>query len=109
MPHDEGLAELLREDLAEVAQLREIAMFGGLCFTTQGHMICGTFRDHVLYRVGKSAMATALALPHTDRMRMGARTMGGFVTLGAPDVADDALRARLTAMALDFVATLDPK
>ncbi|NVK60817.1 MAG: TfoX/Sxy family protein [Rhodobacteraceae bacterium] len=109
MAHDEGLAETLRSDLAAVPDLREIAMFGGLCFTSRGNMVCGTFRDHGLYRVGKAQVPPALSLPHTGPMTMGERTMGGFVTLDPDGFADDALREHLTRLALAFVATLDPK
>lgn len=108
MAYDEGVAEVVREDLGEM-ELREIAMFGGLCFMLRGNMLCGVMAEGGLYRVGKENMEAALWLPHCEPMEMKGRTMGGFVVAGPDLMADDAGRRRLLHMALSFVESLPAK
>lgn len=109
MAWDERLAAELRADLAGRPGLAERRMFGGLCFLLDGNMVCGTYRDRAMFRVGKDAAPAALALPGVARMTMGGRPMGGFVEADAAALARPGLRSKLLAMALEFVATLPPK
>jgi TfoX/Sxy family transcriptional regulator of competence genes len=109
MAVDEGLAELLRESLSGEEGVVEKRMFGGLCFMLRGNMVCGTFRDRGMFRVGKGQEAEALALPGAQRMEMGARTMPGMVEALPEAMADDAVRARLLALAIGFAGALPAK
>jgi TfoX/Sxy family transcriptional regulator of competence genes len=109
MVYDEGLAELLREALAGEPGIAEQKMFGGLGFLRYGHMVAGTYRDLGMVRVGKSNEAEALALPHVRPMALTGRPMPGLVEVDGEGMADDALLARLLALALDFVRSLPPK
>jgi TfoX/Sxy family transcriptional regulator of competence genes len=84
-------------------------MFGGLGFLRDGHMVAGTYRDLGMVRVGKPNEAEAFALPHVRPMALTGRPMPGFVEVDAEGLADDALVARLLALALDFVQSLPPK
>jgi TfoX/Sxy family transcriptional regulator of competence genes len=108
MAFDQGLAQLLREDLAGEAVV-EKKMFGGLCFLAQGNMICGLHKGGTMYRVGKDRYDQALALPGVQPMQMGARTMAAMVMLSLGDSADDRLRGPVLAMALETVRALPPK
>lgn len=110
MAYDEALAATLRAALADRAGLREQKMFGGLAFLVDGHMVCGTYRDRGMFRVGKPNEAEALALPRVRPMEMpGGRRMPGMVEAEAAAVRDPELRARLTGLALGFVDGLPPK
>lgn len=62
MAYDEGLAELLRADLAEIPGIEEKRMFGGLAFMKDGHMLCGVHKGGGMFRVGKPRHAEALAI-----------------------------------------------
>jgi hypothetical protein len=42
MAFDEGLAERIRLLLVGQADVREVRMFGGLCFLADGNMACGS-------------------------------------------------------------------
>jgi hypothetical protein len=106
---DEGLAEILREALADEPGITEKRMFGGLAFLRHGHMVCGTYRELGMVRVGKPNEAEALALPHVRPMALTGRPMPGLVEVDADGLADDALRDRLLALALAFVRGLPPK
>ena len=108
MAYDEGLAEQLREELADHAP-REQKMFGGLCFMVRGHMVCGVLGSGALVRVGAPNMDAALALAGVGPMTMTGRTMTGFVEVVPEAIAEDAIRTRLLDMALGFVAGLPPR
>lgn len=84
-------------------------MFGGLAFMWHGHMLCGLMAAGGLYRVGKAGMDAALALPGTGPMRMGARSIGGYVCASPAAMGDDALRGALLAQSRAFCATLPPR
>jgi len=110
MAYDEGLAETLRAALDDLpGAVSERRMFGGLCFLLNGNMLCGVMRDGALFRVGKANQAAALDVPFTREMAFTGRPMGGIVECEVETVVDDALRDRLLALALDFVAGLPPK
>ncbi|SIN90380.1 TfoX/Sxy family protein [Vannielia litorea] len=110
MAYDEGIAEQLREALAEVAEVEERRMFGGLCFLVRGNMICGASGwSDTMFRVGKAAEAAALEVPGTRVMEMGGRRMGGFIRADESAMGDDAARARLMGMALAYVQSLPAK
>ena len=108
MPWDEGLAQLLRDDLAGAAAV-EKKMFGGIAFMVGGHMACGIHKGGAMFRVGKPNEAAALAIPGTSPMTMTGRTMPGMVDVGDEACADDARQAALMALALGFVRGLPPK
>jgi hypothetical protein len=109
MAVDEGLAELLRDALSAEDGVVEKRMFGGLCFMLRGNMVCGTYRDRGMFRVGKAQEGNALALPGARGMEMGGRTMPGMVEALPEAMADDAVRARLLALAVSFAGALPAK
>jgi TfoX/Sxy family transcriptional regulator of competence genes len=109
MAYDEGLAEILRAALADEPGISERKMFGGLAFLRHGHMVAGTYRDRGMVRVGKPNEAGVLTLAGVRPMALTGRPMPGLVEVGAEGLADDALLARLLALALDFVRSLPPK
>ncbi|WP_334194413.1 TfoX/Sxy family protein [Pararhodobacter sp.] len=109
MAYDEGMAQLLRESLAEAPDYSERRMFGGLCFMLAGNMVCGVHRRGGMFRVGAAQVEAALAVPGTRPMDFTGRPMTGFVEIGYDELGDDDTRAALLAMARSHVATLPPK
>jgi TfoX/Sxy family transcriptional regulator of competence genes len=109
MAYDEGLAELIREDLGERDGLSERKMFGGLAFMLDGNMVAGVYQGGGMFRVGPERMADALAVGGAAPMKMGERTMGGYVTLSPEAMGDDDARGALMRLALACVAELPPK
>jgi hypothetical protein len=107
--YDEGLAQVIRDELAERAGVTEKKMFGGLCFMLDGNMLCGTYREGGMYRVGKANEPAALALAGVRPMTMTGRAMPGLVEVDAEGFTDDARREALLGLALDFVGSLPPK
>ncbi len=107
MPIDEGSAERLRKALAHQKGIREVRMFGGLCFMLNGHMLCGTGWNGLLFRVGKEQHDAALARGAQPMQQKG-REMPGFVWVKPGSINARELKTWLT-MAERYVATLPPK
>lgn len=79
MAYDEGLAQRIRETLAETTGVVEKKMFGGLCFMLRGNMCAGVSGDELMVRVGPDAYGEALALPHAREMDFTGKPLRGFV------------------------------
>ena len=109
MAYDEGLAELLRNDLADRVGVVEKRMFGGLCFTLDGHMLCGVHKGGGMFRVGKDRHAQALTVDGAGPMAFTGRPMGGMVDVTDDAMADDIRRGQLMTLAMENVSSLPPK
>ena len=104
----EDLAGRMRAVLAGTGTVREVRMFGGLCFMLNGNMVAGTSRHGLLVRVGKDQHAHALARPGAKPMEMTGRPMEGYIFVDPPPRDEQALREWLE-LAIAFVNTLPPK
>lgn len=109
MARDEGLEELLREDLKAERGLTEKAMFGGRAWLLNGNLLCGARHDGMLVRLGKGNDGWALEMPGVIPMILRGRRMQGWVRAGAAAFGNDALRRRLMNAALAFVRSLPSK
>ena len=108
MAYDEGLVQLMRDDLA-AEPILEKKMFGGLCFLLHGNMICGVHKGGAMFRVGKPNDAVARAIDGVGSMMFTGKPMQGFVECDGEVTGDDTRRTRLIALSLGFVKTLPPK
>ena len=108
MAYDEGLAQLMRDALAD-APFTEKRMFGGLCFLLHGNMVCGVHKGGAMFRVGKPNDATARAIDGVGPMMFTGKPMQGFVECVDEVVSDDARRAALIGLSLAFSKSLPPK
>lgn len=108
MAYDEGLAQLLRDDLL-AEPIEEKRMFGGLAFLRHGHMVCGVHKGGAMFRVGKENYAAALAVPGAAPMMFTGKAMVAMVDVSDEAMVDDARRGALMAMALATVRDLPPK
>jgi hypothetical protein len=108
MALDENLADRMRAVLAETGAVREVRMFGGLCFMLNGNMVAGTSRRGLLVRVGKDRHAEALARPGARPMEMSGRPVEGYIFIDPPPPDERRLRDSLD-LAVTFVNTLPPK
>ncbi len=110
MAYDEGLATLLREDLAAEPGITEKKMFGGLCFLKDGNMVAGVHRGGAMFRVGKDAEAEAMAIEGAGPMTFTGRKMGGMIDVEDDEaIADDARRGAWLSLALDYARSLPAK
>ncbi|WP_193605765.1 RNA methyltransferase [Nocardioides dongkuii] len=90
MTYDGDLAARIRAAVDAAAGpdgYREIAMFGGLCWTVNTHMAVGTGERDLMVHVGTDGVEAAIARG-ARRATMGERTMGGVVLVAAADLPD---------------------
>jgi TfoX/Sxy family transcriptional regulator of competence genes len=109
MGYDEGLAERLRDALAERSDVSEKKMFGGLCFLLGGNMCAGIVGDELMVRVGKDAYEEALAEPHAREMDFTGKPLRGMIYVACAGFEDDSDLAAWVQRGIDFAGSLPPK
>ncbi len=109
MAFDEGLAQRVREVLADHAGVTEKKMFGGLAFMVDRYMCCGIIQSELMVRVGKAAYEDALAQPHAREMDFTGRSLKGMVYVGEEGLTEDSDIQSWVQRGLNFVETLPPQ
>lgn len=109
MAYDETLVARIRDIVANEAGIREIKMFGGVCFTVNGHMACGVQNSDLMVRVGPDAYAPALASEHARPMDFTGRPMKGYVYVSSNGSARKPDLKSWVAMGVSFTKSLPPK
>ena len=109
MAYDEGLAQRMREALAEADGLMERRMFGGIAFMLHGNMAVGISGDELMVRVGPEGYDEALAQPHARVFDMTGRVMRGWVVVAAEGIADDAALDGWVQQGAEFARSLPAK
>ena len=109
MAYDEGLAQRIREALADADGLSERRMFGGIAFMLHGNMAVGISGDELMVRVGPEAYDEALAQPHARVFDMTGRVMRGWVVVAAEGIADDAALGEWVRQGANYARSLPPK
>ena len=87
MAFDETLADRVRDILAPQPGLGERKMFGGLCFTLRGNMVCGIVGDTLMLRLNETLADEALRKPHVRPMDFTGRPMRNMVYVDPPGSA----------------------
>ena len=109
MAYDEGLAQRIREALADADGLMERGMFGGIAFMLHGNMAVGISGDELMVRVGPEGYDEALAQPHARVFDMTGRVMRGWVVVAAEGIADDAALDGWVQQGAEFARSLPAK
>ena len=109
MAYDEGLAERLREMMAERYHVSERKMFGGLAFMVDGHMFVGIVGDTLMVRVGPAAYQAALQRPHVREMDFTGKPMRGYVFVDSGGLKGARALIFWLELCASFVRTLPPK
>ena len=109
MAFDEGVAQIVREILADQHGVTEKKMFGGLAFMVHGHMCVGIVGSELMVRVGPEAYEDALAQPHARKMDFTGKAMRGFVYVAQEGFEWDADLKAWIERALEFVMSLPAK
>ena len=104
----EDLAARMRAVLAGAGAVREVRIFGGLCFMLNGNMVAGTSKRGLLVRVGTDRQPDALRRPDAKPMEMAGRLMQGYVFVD-PTPQDERVLRDWLELAVAFVKTLPPK
>jgi hypothetical protein len=109
MVYDERLAERVRDALADVADVAELRMFGGLCHTVHGNMAVGVIREDLLVRLGPEEADAEIGKPGVRAMEVGGRTSRGFLSVGPEAIATDAALRAWVDRGVAFASSLPPK
>jgi TfoX/Sxy family transcriptional regulator of competence genes len=109
MAFDEGLAQRLRERLADTGAVVEKRMFGGLAFMVDGNMCVGVMGEELIARVGPEATEAALGRPGSRLFDFTGRPMKGWVMVEPGALEDDDTLVGWVELALAYVRTLPPK
>jgi hypothetical protein len=109
MSFDENLASRLRRLFEGNLDIREIKMFGGLCFTSRGHMFIGIVGNNLMARIGPDNYSLALQQPHVREMDFTGKPMQGYVFIAPDGIATEQSLAKWSDLCLRFIDTLPPK
>jgi hypothetical protein len=107
--YDEGLAERIRDLLADEADVTEKRMFGGLWFLLRGNMCVGVVKDELMVRTGPDAYETLLNLPHARKMDFTGRPMKGLLFVGVDGLLADRDLASWVSHGVSYARSLPAK
>ncbi len=79
MAYDIELADRVRQTLVRRRGVREIKMFGGLCFTINGNMSVGIAGESLVLRLGERGASAALQEAHTRPMDFTGKPMKSMI------------------------------
>lgn len=109
MAFDERLAARVWDVLADVPDLREQRMFGGVAFLVGGHMACGVVGAELMLRLGEDGADSALDEPHVRPMDFTGKPMRTMVFVEPAGVDSEQALKRWIERAVTYVRTLPPK
>lgn len=106
MAYDPGLAQRVRDALAERSGVTERKMFGGLAFMLNGNMFVGILGATLLARVGPTRHQEALSMKHVREMDFTGRPMRGYVFVDPKGLIEDHQLEFWVSWCSSFAATL---
>ena len=109
MAYDEVLAQRIRAALAEVPDVLERRMFGGMAFMVSGHMACGVVGDELMVRLGADGADSALDEHHTRPMDFTGRPLRSMVYVERGGIAADGDLRRWVHKGVAFAQSLPPR
>jgi hypothetical protein len=109
MARDEGLEQIIFDDLGTIPGITDKAMFGGWAWLLWGNLLCGGRDDGMLLRLGKGNDGWALLVPGIEPMVSRGKRMAGWVRADSRAYGNDQMRGKLLAAALQLVASLPRK
>jgi TfoX/Sxy family transcriptional regulator of competence genes len=79
MAYDEGLAQRMRDQMADFPGVVEKKMFGGIGFLVNGNMACGVNKDYLIVRLDHEQYEEAMKKPSVKSFDMTGRPMKGWI------------------------------
>jgi TfoX/Sxy family transcriptional regulator of competence genes len=79
MAYNEKLADRIRETLAEIPNVNEKFMFGGICFMLNEKMCVGVVKDEMMCRINPDVYDEALHKTGCREMVFTGKPMKGYV------------------------------
>ncbi len=81
MAYDEKLADRIRERMAELPNIEEKKMMGGLCFMYNDKMCVGVIKDDLMLRIDPEVYGEALEKRGCRQMDFTGKPMKGYVLI----------------------------
>ena len=79
MSYNEKLSNRIRKSLADIQNIEEKMMFGGVCFMLNGKMCLGVTKDEMMCRIDPEVYQEALEKRGCRDMVFTGRAMKGYV------------------------------
>jgi len=79
MPFNENLSNRIREVLAELPNVEEKYMFGGVCYMVNGKMCIGVVKDEMMCRIDSKLDEIVLEKEGCRQMDFTGKRMKGYV------------------------------
>ena len=109
MSFDPGLAQRIREAVADEDGITERRMFGGLAFMRHGNMFVAVVGSALMARVGPARYQEALATRHVREMDFTGRPMTGYVFVDEQGIEQDSALQGWVDASIAFVRTVPRK
>jgi len=110
MASDPKTLERVRRLLSQQKGVVEKSMVGGSRgLMVQGKLCISVGRDRILVRVDPEARLTLLKKPGARPMKMGGKTLKGFIFVDPPGYRTDALLKGWIQQSLDFIEAVPKK
>lgn len=109
MAYDRQLADRIDAALADVDDVTDRLMFGGIAFLVAGNMCVGVTGEDLMVRLGPDRAGEALAEPHVRPMDFTGKPLKNFVYVAPQGVATDEALQSWIDRAMTFIETLPPK
>jgi TfoX/Sxy family transcriptional regulator of competence genes len=84
MSYDEKLADRIRERMAEVPEVEEKHMFGGIAFMVNNKMCVGIIKDEMMCRIDPAIHDACVEREGCRTMDFNKRPMKGYVMVDQP-------------------------
>ncbi len=110
MAYDEGLADRIRELVADEAGLTEMKMFGGLAFLIGGNMaVAASGGGGIMVRVDPAMSDSLVAKTNARLIEMRGRKMRGWLRIDAEDVRRRSQLAKWVELGTTYARSLPSK
>ncbi len=110
MAYDEDLANRIRELIADVPDLDEQRMFGGLAFLIGGHIaVAASGQGGLLVRVGPEETDALTGKPRARRFEMRGREMQGWLRVDPEGVGTKRQLEPWVRRGVAYARSLPPK
>jgi TfoX/Sxy family transcriptional regulator of competence genes len=110
MAYDENLAQRVRDQLADEADVAEKRMFGGLAFLIGGNMaVTASHRGGLMLRVDPATADELIASTSASQIEMRGRVMPGWLHLKEEDLTTKRELARWVGLAAAYTRSLPAK
>ncbi len=109
MVYNHELEEYLDQTLTPQEKFTKKKMFGGICYLTNGNMVCGVHKDSIILRMGVENAEQAQQDPYFEDFDITGRKMKGWVMIHQKHMIPDKAIQHWIQKTLEFCESLPPK